>query len=99
MGCTLYALGWVRIHESEKYDVGVGATIKPVNGWARWSPPQRNDATSRGSVTLPPEVQTSPVTLPPGVQTSPDNATPGGRPSISRAGGARFAVVRGGGGA
>lgn len=87
MGCTLYALGWVRIHESDKYDVGVGATIKPVNGWARWSPPKQNDATPAGSVTLPPEVQRSPVTLPPEEQNVSDNATPGGRPSISRGGG------------
>jgi len=99
MGCTLYALGWVRIQESDKYDVGVGATIKPVNGWARWLRPHQADATPESSVTLPLGVQKSAGTLPPRVQTEPDNATPAGRPSISRGGAPRLFVLPGRGGA
>jgi len=99
MGCTLYGVGWVRIHESAKYDPHVGATVRPVNGWARWAPARQNDATPGGSVTLPPEVLSGPVTLPPEVARGPNNATPGGRPSISGGGGPLLALVQRRGGA
>jgi hypothetical protein len=39
MGCSLYALDWYPIHESNKYDPGITRTLSPRNSWVRWKPP------------------------------------------------------------
>jgi hypothetical protein len=93
LGCSLYGVGWVRIHESEKYDVGVGATIKPVNGWARWTAARQNDRTAGSPISGRPADQREPLTGRPADQTGASFGTAGSPPSISGGGGSRLSVV------
>lgn len=37
--CSLYALGWVQIEASEKYDMPTKVAKPPLNHWAKWHPP------------------------------------------------------------
>jgi hypothetical protein len=38
-GCSLYALEWRPIDESNKYDPGISQTLNPRNPWVHWKPP------------------------------------------------------------